>query len=73
MTVFNDKAPKFYKLLQFETVYYIVKGLIKPTTFRSTRIKHPFCIQLEEASRIENEFNCDSVELSFAGAKETAS
>lgn len=55
-TVFGDKAAKLYKLLQSETVYYISRGLIKPTKFNNGRVKHPFCLHVEDGCRIDNAF-----------------
>ena len=54
-TIFGDRAQKFYKLLQHETIYYVSKCLVKATQYRSNRVKHTACLQLDDNSRIEDE------------------
>ncbi|CCH45720.1 Replication protein A 70 kDa DNA-binding subunit [Wickerhamomyces ciferrii] len=65
-TAFNDNAEKFYNLLQEGKAYYVSKARIQPSRPQFSNLKHPYELQLDRDTVIEECFDADDVpKLSF--------
>jgi len=52
-TAFNDNAEKFYNLLQDGKAYYVSKARIQPSRPQFSNLKHPYELQLDRDTVIE--------------------
>lgn len=60
-TAFNENAEKFYNLLQEGKVYYVSKARIQPSRPQFSNLKHPYELQLDRDTVIEECFDADNV------------
>jgi hypothetical protein len=55
VTWFNDLAKTYDTLIEEEKLYYISKGNIKPTKFKSQTVRHPCEITIDLEGKVLND------------------
>lgn len=54
VTFFKECARSYETLIEQDKTYYISNGTIKAARFSTQRVRHPFCIHLDEGVKILN-------------------
>ncbi|AMD21848.1 HFL008Cp [Eremothecium sinecaudum] len=60
-TAFNDNALKYYEILQEGKVYYVSKARIQPSKPQFSNLKHPYELQLDRDTVVEECFEAADV------------
>lgn len=72
-TAFNDNAVKFYEILQEGKVYYVSKARIQPAKPQFSNLKHPYELQLDRDTSVEECFDeVDVPKMNFSFVKLSA-
>ncbi|SCU82414.1 LADA_0C05094g1_1 [Lachancea dasiensis] len=72
-TAFNDNAVKYYEVLQEGRVYYISKARIQPSKPQFSNLSHPYELQLDRDTVIEDCFDeVDVPKMNFTFVKVSA-
>ncbi|AET40553.1 replication factor A subunit protein RFA1 Ecym_6168 [Eremothecium cymbalariae DBVPG len=69
-TAFNDNAMKYFEILQEGKVYYVSKARIQPSKPQFSNLKHPYELQLDRDTVVEECFEATDVpKMNFSFVK----